>query len=90
MTKPIATMDERELVNAIDGYAQSAKRTRLANPIGNHPHAECGVPLRNVGDDPDVVRHARDRRDLPIDDAAAAYDERCLVGAPEASRAAAR
>jgi hypothetical protein len=28
MTKPIATMDERELVNAIDGYAQSAKRTR--------------------------------------------------------------
>jgi hypothetical protein len=69
---------------------QSPEGSDVANPIGNHPHAERGVPVWIVGDDPDVVRHTRDRRDLAIDDAAAAHHERRFVGTSEATRAAAR
>src|SRR4029453_14056176 len=87
--RQIAGEHDHAIVTGVEQRrVEAPERTPAGDRVGHDAGAEVRVACRVVGDDQDVVAHARERRELALDDAYAADDERRLVGAAEPRGAA--
>ena len=83
--RQIAREDQHPIVPGVEqGGIQPAERARAGYRIRDDGDLQPGVARPIVGDDPDIVSHRRERRELAVDDARAPHDQRGLVGAAEA------